>query len=141
MRSYAYLFPARQKPAMPATPTYSPLTPQNSAKHLQPYTRKYMRYAEVNPVQPLKGLRETRAVSVSYLASVPAGHGGRGIALFYRALARYGANMPFRITATHPVVPQFILNSEFLILNRTPLQSRGRRWLLSPCFPLEVPLA
>ena len=104
---------------MPATPTYSPLPLQTQADCLQPYTCRYARYAEINPVQPLKGLRETRAVSVSYLASVPAGHGGCGIALFYRALAPHGATLPFRITTTHSVVPQFILNSEILILNWT----------------------
>ena len=80
MRSYAYLFPPRQKPAMPATPTYSPLTLQNSAKHLQPYTRKYVRYAEVNPVQPLKGRVEARAAVRSCRALAPNGAGNRYIA-------------------------------------------------------------
>ncbi|MBR6174386.1 MAG: hypothetical protein IKQ52_02195, partial [Bacteroidales bacterium] len=40
---------------------------------------------------PLKGLPGTRATDVSYRASVPAGHAGRGVALSYRALAPGGA--------------------------------------------------
>ena len=87
---------------MPAMRTYNPLTPQNPAESLRTNTCRYARYAETHPVQPLKGLREPRTVSVSY-----------------RALPPYGATLPFRISAIHPVVPQFILNSEFLILNWT----------------------
>ncbi len=60
------------------------------------------RYAETHPVPPLKGLRETRTASVSYWALTPD-----------------WAGLPFRITATHPVLHQSILNSEFLILNWT----------------------
>ena len=53
---------------MPATPTYS-------------------------SVSPLKGLGETRAASVSYRASVPAGHAGCGFAPSYRALSPDGENL------------------------------------------------
>ena len=70
---------------MPATLTYSPLTPQKSAEFLRPYPRRYARYAEIHPVPPLKRLREPRAASVSYRASVPAGHAGCGLALSYQA--------------------------------------------------------
>jgi len=42
------------------------------------------------PLPPLKGLREPRAASVSYGASVPAGHAGGGVASSYRALSPYG---------------------------------------------------
>ena len=87
---------------MPAMRTYSPLTPQNPAESLRTNTCRYARYAETHPVQPLKGLWETRTVT-----------------LFYRALSPNGDSLPFRITAIHPVVPQSILNSEFLILNWT----------------------
>jgi RHS repeat-associated protein len=55
-----------------------------------------------HPVQPLKGLRSPRAASVSY-----------------RALAPYGTNRPFGIEGCQTVLPQSILNSEFLILNWT----------------------
>jgi len=48
-------------------------------------------YAATHPVPPLKGLPGTRATDVSYRASVPAGHAGRGVALSYRALAPGGA--------------------------------------------------
>ena len=85
------------KNLMPATRTYSPLTPQNPAESLQTNTCRYARYAETHPVQPLKGLREPRATDVSYRASVPAGHAGRGVALSYRALAPGGAGFCYRI--------------------------------------------
>ena len=58
---------------MPATPTYSPPTPQKSTEFLRPYPRRYARYAEIHPVPPLKGLGETRAASVSYRAPSPYG--------------------------------------------------------------------
>lgn len=61
---------------------YSLLLP---AECLYTFPRKYARYAETLPVQPLKGLRETRATSVSYRASVPAGHAGCEVALSYQA--------------------------------------------------------
>ena len=61
------------KNLMPATRTYSPLTPQNPAESLQTNTCRYARYAETHPVQPLKGLREPRTASVSYRASSPYG--------------------------------------------------------------------
>ena len=80
--------------------TYRPLTLQNSSEILRTYTRRYARYAETHPVQPLKGLRNPRAASVSY-----------------RALAPNGANQPFGIEGCQAVLPQSILNSEFLILN------------------------
>jgi len=85
----------RKKNSMPATPTYS-------------------------SVSPLKGLRETLTASVSYRASVPAGHAGCGVAPSYRALSPYGENLkssfkalpdsesipatppPFRHTPCHP---------------------------------------
>ena len=54
-------------------------------------------YAATHPVQPLKGLPGTRATDVSYRASVPAGHAGRGVALSYRALAPGGAGFCYRI--------------------------------------------
>ena len=53
--------------------------------------RRSAGYAATHPVQPLKGLPGTRATDISYRASVPAGHAGRGDALSYRALAPGGA--------------------------------------------------
>ena len=87
----------------PITPTYRPL-PHFTATVRTPLanTRRYARYAETHPVQPLKGLREPHAASVSY-----------------RALAPYGANRPLGIEGCQVVLPQSILNSEFLILNWT----------------------
>ena len=58
---------------MPATLTYSPPISQNPTECLRTNTRRYARYAETHPVQPLKGLREPRAASVSYQASSPDG--------------------------------------------------------------------
>ncbi len=57
-------------------------------------SRRSAGHAATHPVQPLKGLPETRATDVSYRASVPAGHGGRGVAPSYRALAPGGAGLP-----------------------------------------------
>ena len=54
-------------------------------------------HAATHPVQPLKGLPGTRATDVSYRASVPAGHAGRGVALSYRALVPGGAGFCYRI--------------------------------------------
>ena len=59
--------------------------------------RRSAGYAATHPVQPLKGLPGTRATDVSYRASVPAGHAGRGVALSYRALAPGGAGFCCRI--------------------------------------------
>jgi len=84
---------------MPATLTYSPLFPQNTAEFLHPYPCRHVRYAATHPVQPLKGLPGTRATDVSYRASVPAGHAGRGVALSYRALAPGGAGIWHRTCA------------------------------------------
>ena len=61
--------------------------------------RRSAGYAATHPVQPLKGLPGTRATDVSYRASVPAGHAGRGVALSYRALAPGGAGFCCRICA------------------------------------------
>ncbi len=85
------------KNLMPATRTYSPLTPQNPAESLQTNTCRSAGHAAIHPVQPLKGLPGTRATDVSYRASVPAGHAGRGVALSYRALAPSGAGFCYRI--------------------------------------------
>ena len=73
---------------MPASLTYSPAphAPATAGTQLAP-TCGYARYAEIHPVPPLKGLRGTRAAVVSYRASVPAGHGGRGVSPSYRDLA------------------------------------------------------
>ena len=79
---------------MPTTLAYSPLTPQDSAEFLRPYPCRYARYAETRPLQPLKGHQKPCAASVSYRASVPSGHGGRGGAPSYRALAPGGAGLP-----------------------------------------------
>ena len=73
----------------------SPLIPQNSAECLRTNTRRYLRYAEPHPVPPLKGHQKPRAASVSYRASVPAGHGGHGVSPSYRALSTYGETLPF----------------------------------------------
>ena len=61
--------------------------------------RRFAGYAAIHPVQPMKGLPGTRATDVSYRASVPAGHAGRGVALSYRALAPGGAGFCYRICA------------------------------------------
>ena len=79
---------------MPITLTYSPQSPQNSVECLRTNPRRHVRYAETHPVQPLKGLREPRAASVSYRASVRAGHAGCGVALSYRALSPCGESLP-----------------------------------------------
>ena len=86
LQSLFYVFSTIKKP-MPATFTYSPLNPQNSAECLRTNTRRYARYAETRPLQPLKGLRETLTASVSYRASVPAGHAYCEVAPSHRALS------------------------------------------------------
>ena len=90
---------------MPATLTYSPLTLQNPADVIRADTCDTWRHPTVpstahSPVPPLKGLRETRATSVSY-----------------RALAPHGATLPFGISATHSVVPQQTANYSLLTAN------------------------
>ena len=105
------------KNLMPATRTYSPLTPQNPAESLQTNTCRYARYAETHPVQPLKGLREPRTASVSYRASVPAGHGGRGVASSYRASSPYGETLPSEIKGNPSALPQPTPNSQLLTPN------------------------
>lgn len=53
---------------MPATHTYSPNPHAPATAGTQvATTRRYARYAETHPVQPLKGLREPRAASVFLL--------------------------------------------------------------------------
>jgi len=79
---------------------YSLLLP---AECLYTFPRKYARYANPHPVQPLKGLGETRAAAVSYRASVPAGHAGCWLAMFHRALSPYGEILP-SVTAGSPSV-------------------------------------
>ena len=86
---------------LPTTPTYSPVphAPATAGTQSAPAWR-YAQYAEPHPVQPLKGLRITRTASVSY-----------------HALSAYGESLPFRITATHPVVSQSIMNYESCIMH------------------------
>ncbi len=80
---------------MPAIPTYSLISYAPATARTQLATTcRHARYAETRPVQPLKGLRETRAASVSYRASVPAGHDGCGLALSYRASSPDGETQP-----------------------------------------------
>ena len=93
--------------------TYSTPAPQNSAECMHPYPCRHVRYAATHPVPPLKGLPGTRAADVSYRASVPAGHAGRGVALSYRALAPAGAGS---LCGT-PTVSSYIHHSTFFILH------------------------
>jgi RHS repeat-associated protein len=103
---------------MPATATYNPLTSQNLAYVIRADTRDTRRFADApRPSPPLKGLRETRAATVSYRASVPAGHGGRGVAPFYRALAPHGAGLPSGIEGRRSDVPQPTANYSLLTAN------------------------
>ena len=83
---------------MPATLTYYPIphAPTTARTQLAP-TRRYARYAEIHPSPPLQGLRGTHPAADFYQASVPAGHGGRGVAPSYRALAPGGAGFCYRI--------------------------------------------
>ena len=71
---------------MPTTLTYSPPPPQDSAEFLRPCPCRYARYAEIHPVPPLKGHQKPHATSVSYRASVPAGHAYCEVAPSHRAL-------------------------------------------------------
>ncbi len=63
-------------------------------------------------VQPLKGLRETLTASVSYRASVPAGHAYCEVALSYRAPSPYGESLPFGIKGSTSVflTPQITIH-------------------------------
>ena len=73
---------------MPTTLTYSPLphAPATARTLLAP-TCRYARHVETHLFPPLKGLREPRAASVSYRASVPAGHAYCEVAPSHRALS------------------------------------------------------
>jgi len=77
-------------------------------------------------VPPLKGLREPRAASVSYRASVPAGHGDCGVSPSYRASSPTGESLPLRITATHPVAPKPIMNYESCIVHCFTFSAKER---------------
>jgi len=77
----------------------------------------YARHAETHPVPPLQGLWGTHPVAISYRASVPAGHGGRGVAPFYRALAPHGAGLPSGIEGCRSDVPQPTANYSLLTAN------------------------
>ena len=105
---------------MPTTLTYSPgpHAPATARTQLVP-TRRYARYAETHPVPPLKGLRETRASSVSYRASVPAGQGGRGATLSYRASSPDGESLPFGIEENPSVTSAPTANYSLLTANWT----------------------
>ncbi len=97
-------------------PTYSPLPhiPATAGTHLAPM-RRHVRYAETHPVQPLKGLRETRTASVSYRASVPAGQGGRGATLSYRASSPGGETWSFPIEGNLSVTPTIVHCSFYIV--------------------------
>ena len=100
------------------TPTYSPIchTPATARTQLVP-TRRYARYAEAHPVQPLKGLWEPRAASVSYRASVPAGHAGCEVATSYRALSPGGESLPCGIEENPSVTSALTANYSLLTAN------------------------
>ena len=80
--------------------------------------RRSAGHAATHPVQPLKGLPGTRAAFVSYRASVPAGHAGRGVALSYRALAPGGAGFCYRI-CTGASVSRLTAHYSLLTANST----------------------
>jgi RHS repeat-associated protein len=80
-------------------------------------TRRYARYAEAHPVQPLKGLWEPRAASVSYRASVPAGHAGCEVATSYRALSPGGESLPCGIEENPSVTSALTANYSLLTAN------------------------
>ena len=103
---------------MPAIPTYSLISHAPATARTQLATTcRYARYAEIHPVQPLKGLRETRVASVSYRAFVPAGHDGCGVALSYQALSPDGETLPSGIKGSLFVLPQPTPNSQLLTPN------------------------
>ena len=84
---------------MPATLSYSPLIPQNTADIIRVDTCDTRRHTVAPcPVSPLKVLQETRAATVSY-----------------RALAPNGANMPFRIPATHSALLSIVHCSLYIV--------------------------
>ena len=85
---------------MPTTPTYSPIPHAPATARTQSVpTCRHARYAEINPLQPLKGLKATRPASVSYWALSP--HGERQSSSF-EALPGWGpvptTPPPFRHT-------------------------------------------
>ena len=83
---------------MLSTLTYSPILHVPATAGTQLATmRRYARYAEIYPLQPLKGHQKPCAASVSYRASVPSGHAGCGLALSYRASSPDGESLPFGI--------------------------------------------
>ena len=104
---------------MTATLPYSPLIPQNPAECLRTNTCRYARYAEIHPSPPLKGLRGTRSASVSYRASVPAGHGCSGMSPSYRALAPVGAGLPSGNKGCRSDHPQPTANYSLLTAHST----------------------
>ena len=101
---------------MSSSPTYSPIrhTPATARTQLAT-TCKHARYTETHPVQPLKGLREPRAASVSYRASVPAGQGGRGATLSYRASSPGGETWSFPIEGNLSVTPTIVHCSFYIV--------------------------
>ena len=92
----SYLRPIKN--SMSNTRTYSPVrhVPATAVTQLAT-TRRCAQYAEIYPLQPLKGHQKPRAASVSYPASVPSGHAGCGLALSYRASSPDGESLPFGI--------------------------------------------
>ena len=72
---------------MPPTLTYSHIPHASATARTQLATRRYAQSVETRPVPPLKGLGKTRAASVSYRASVPAGHAYCEVAPSHRASA------------------------------------------------------
>ena len=101
---------------MPATPTYSPIlhAPATAGTRLAPM-RRYARYAETHPVQPLKGHQKPRIASVSYRASVPAGHAGCGLALSYRSSSPDGETWIFPIEGNLSVTPTIVHCSFYIV--------------------------
>ena len=87
---------------MPATLTYGPVPFVLATARTQLATRRrHARCAETHPVPPLKGLGEPCAASVSYRASVPAGHASCGVALSYRASSPDGEWLQSKIERNH----------------------------------------
>ena len=122
---------------MPAASTYSPPPPQNPAERLHLYPCRQVRYAEIHPVQPLKGHQKPRAASVSYRASVPAGHDGGGLALSYRALSPDGERQPVptKALSNRSSVPtQFLSDWHSVSTTAPPFRHTPCR-----CWPQEAP--
>ena len=116
----------RQKPPMNHDRTFRPV-PHVPAPRLRDADgsmrqapRRSAGHAATHPVPPLKGLPGTRAASVSYRASVPAGHAGRGGALSYRALAPGGAGFCYRIctgtSEARPTAHYSLLTTHYSLL-------------------------